>query len=105
MNLALIQQKAELFKALAHPARLSVIDTLSAGERCVCELLAAMDIEQSNLSQHLALLRRLGIVDCSKEGSKVIYRLRYPQILLIYSLMGDVVADLVTREPLQETVE
>lgn len=108
MNLELIQMKAELFKAMGHPARLAVIEMLAGGERCVCELQAAIDIEQSNLSQHLALLRKQGILDCYKDGARVIYRLRYPQILLAYSLMGDVIADRLTlgsSEAGQETGE
>lgn len=98
MNLELIQMKAELLKALAHPARLAVIELLAGGERCVCELQTEIEIEQSNLSQHLALLRKQGIVDCYKDGVKVIYRICYPQVLLIHSLAGDMAADRLTRD-------
>lgn len=98
MNLELIQLKADLFKAMGHPTRLAVIELLIAGgELCVCELLDAIDVEQSNLSQHLAMLRRLGIVVCKKDGPKMIYRLCYPQIQLLDALAGDIAADRLTR--------
>lgn len=97
MNMQLLQMKADILKALAHPTRLAVLEMLAQGERCVCELIEAIDVEQANLSQHLALLRRQGIVECRKDGTRMMYRLRHPQTLLINALAGDIVADKVTR--------
>lgn len=97
MNTQLLQLKADTLKALAHPTRLAVVELLAQGERCVCELVAAIDVEQANLSQHLSLLRRLGIVDSTKDGVRVMYRLCCPQTLLIGALAGDIVADRVTQ--------
>lgn len=97
MNSELLQRKSEVLKALAHPTRLSVIEMLAQGERCVCELIEHIDVEQANLSQHLALLRREGIVDCRKDGTRVMYRLCHPQTLLIGSLAGDIVAEHLIR--------
>jgi ArsR family transcriptional regulator len=68
--------KAELFKALGHPARIRVLEVLADGERAVGELQPLVGIELSHLSQQLAVLRRAGVVATRKEGSSVIYALR-----------------------------
>ena len=61
--------KAELFRALAHPARIRVLEVLSDGERSVGEMQPLVGIESSHLSQQLAVLRRAGLVTTRKEGS------------------------------------
>jgi ArsR family transcriptional regulator len=68
--------KAELFKALGHPARIRALEVLVEGERSVGELQPLVGIEQSHLSQQLAVLRRAGLVTSRKEGSSVIYAVR-----------------------------
>lgn len=67
--------EAELLKALGHPVRLQVVQMLAQQETCVCDLIPAIGIEQSNLSQHLKLLRKHGIVDARRDGTRVVYRL------------------------------
>jgi DNA-binding transcriptional ArsR family regulator len=72
---------AGVFKALGHPTRLAIITMLRDGERCVCELVEQVAHgNQSNISQHLALLRRAGLLISRKEGLSVYYRLRYPEV-------------------------
>jgi ArsR family transcriptional regulator len=73
--------KAELFKALAHPARVRVLELLSEGERSVGEMQPLVGLEPSHLSQQLAVLRRAGVVTSRKEGSAVVYWLRDPGIV------------------------
>jgi ArsR family transcriptional regulator len=70
--------KAELFKALGHPARIRVLEVLSDGEHAVGEMQPLVGIEASHLSQQLAILRRAGLVTTRKEGSSVIYSLADP---------------------------
>ncbi|HEX5534990.1 MAG TPA: metalloregulator ArsR/SmtB family transcription factor [Actinomycetales bacterium] len=72
--------KAELFKALAHPIRIRVLELLVDGERGVSDLLADTGAEASHLSQHLAVLRRAGVVTSRREGSAVYYRLAHDSI-------------------------
>jgi ArsR family transcriptional regulator len=69
------QAKAELFRTLGHPVRIRVLELLQDGPRQVRELLAEIDVEQSNLSQQLAVLRRAGIVTAQREGAAVVYSL------------------------------
>jgi len=80
-----VKLTADFFKTLAHPVRLRILRTLEQGERCVCEIIEELDIEQSNLSQHLSNLKKQGIIDSRKDGQKVIYRIVYPSVLEIVS--------------------
>lgn len=70
----LYEIKAELFKALGHPARIRILELLSDGEAAVSELLVATGMESSQMSQHLAVLRRAGVVTARREGNAVYYR-------------------------------
>ncbi|WAL64570.1 metalloregulator ArsR/SmtB family transcription factor [Amycolatopsis cynarae] len=80
MSKPLYQAKAEFFKTLGHPARIRVLELLSEREHAVAEMLADIGIEATNLSQHLAVLRRAGLVVTRKEGSTVFYSLTSPHI-------------------------
>ncbi len=72
--------KAELFKALAHPARVRVLEVLCTGEFSVGDLQPEVGIELSHLSQQLAILRKAGLVATRKEATSVYYSLRDPLI-------------------------
>lgn len=72
--------KAELFKAIGHPARIRVLEVLSEGERSVGEMQPLVGIESSHLSQQLGILRRAGLVVTRKEGASVIYALADPAL-------------------------
>ena len=76
----LYQLKAEFFKTLGHPARIRVLELLSEREHAVSQMLPEVGIEPANLSQHLAVLRRAGLVTTRKEGSSVVYSLTSPEI-------------------------
>ncbi|MEU2831052.1 metalloregulator ArsR/SmtB family transcription factor [Streptomyces lavendulae] len=75
MQVPLYQAKAEFFRMLGHPVRIRVLELLQNGPRPVRELLAEIDVEPSNLSQQLAVLRRSGIVVSIRDGSTVSYAL------------------------------
>jgi len=79
-SVPLSEVKAELFRALAHPARVRVLEVLTEGERSVGELQPLVGIELSHLSQQLAVLRRAGLVAARKERSSVYYSLRDPLV-------------------------
>ena len=67
--------KAELFRALGHPARIRILELLVDGEKPVSDLLAEIGLEPSTLSQHLAVVKRIGLVESSRKGNAVTYRL------------------------------
>ena len=68
--------KADLFRALAHPARIRILEVLADGERSVGDMAPLVGIESSHLSQQLAVLRRAGLVSTRKEASTVYYAIR-----------------------------
>ena len=73
--------KARIIKALAHPTRLFIVEELSRGERCVCELTDMIGVEMPTVSRHLSQLKSVGILVDEKRGSQVFYRLRVPCVL------------------------
>lgn len=73
--------KADMFRALAHPARVRVMEVLVEGERSVGELAGEVGLEASHLSQQLGVLRRAGLVSTRKDGSTVYYALRDPLLV------------------------
>ena len=73
--------KARIMKALAHPTRLFIVDELSRGERCVCELTDMIGVEMPTVSRHLSQLKSVGILEDEKRGAQVFYRLRVPCVL------------------------
>ena len=75
MPVPLYQAKAEFFRMLGHPVRIRVLELLQDGPKAVRELLAEIEVEPSNLSAQLAVLRRSGIVTATREGSTVVYAL------------------------------
>lgn len=74
------EMKAELFKALGHPVRIRTLELLRDGDQAVSTLLEEIGIEASHLSQHLAVLRRTGVVTKSRRGNTVTYRLVDPAL-------------------------
>jgi len=66
--------KAGLFRVLGHPARVRIIELLRQGERSVGALQAELELESGATSQHLAALRRVGLVEPRREGTSVFYR-------------------------------
>lgn len=76
----LYEIKANLFKGLAHPYRIRVLEILSGGEASVARMLADTGLEASHLSQHLAVLRRYRLVVSERRASEVHYRLAHPEV-------------------------
>ena len=74
------EMKAEVIQAIAHPIRLAIVDYLADGEQCVCDIAEHVEAQRSNVSRHLAVMLRAGVVDCRKDGLRVLYSLRTPCI-------------------------
>jgi ArsR family transcriptional regulator len=75
--------KAEFFKALAHPLRISILDALREGELTVNEISQRFDVEPANASQQLAVLRNKNIVIARKEGASVYYSVSDPTLFTL----------------------
>jgi len=79
--------KADFFKALAHPARIKILEYLRHGEKSAGEMLEALGLEQSNGSQHLAVLRNKNILVARREGLNVFYSVRDPMLFQVLDLL------------------
>jgi len=79
----LLQRIAERLKAMADPMRLKILHTIHDGERCVNDILAEVGGSQANVSKHLSVLRRAGLVDCRREGVNVFYTIIDPTVFEI----------------------
>jgi len=73
--------RAEIFKALGHPTRLTLVEALARGERCVCELVELVPASQATVSRHLNVLVEAGVLRRRPEGVKMIYSLALPCLL------------------------
>src|SRR3954453_19902277 len=80
VSVPLYQAKAELFRTLGHPVRIRVLELLQDGPKPVRDLLAEIDVEASNLSQQLGVLRRAGLVASARDGALVMYALSTPDV-------------------------
>lgn len=86
----LCQFRAEFFKALAHPLRIKILDTLRAGEIGVNELGTRLGVEQSTLSQQLSILRTRDIVATRKSGNSVFYSIKDPAIFRLLDVAKEI---------------
>ncbi|MFH8446517.1 ArsR/SmtB family transcription factor [Streptomyces sp. NPDC018026] len=98
MPVPLYEAKADFFRMLGHPVRIRVLELLQAGPRPVRELLAEIEIEPSNLSQQLAVLRRSGIVTATRTGSTVVYELSGGEVAELLATARRILSDLLTGQ-------
>ena len=85
--------RAKIVKAMAHPTRLYIVDMLSKGERCVCDLTEMVGADMSTISKHLTILKSAGIVQTDKRGTQVYYQLRMPCILNFFGCVESVLKE------------
>jgi len=76
-------ENAKILKALAHPTRLQLVDLIREKRPCVKVMEEVLGVSQPNISQHLSLLRNLGIVEAEREGNQVCYRIKNQTVLKI----------------------
>lgn len=89
-----------IFRAFADPTRLRIMNVLAAGELCVCDIVEILGLPQPTVSRHLALLRREGLVDVSREWKYAHYRLTTPRDAVHRRLIGCVRSCFDGIEPL-----
>ncbi|MEU8579753.1 ArsR/SmtB family transcription factor [Streptomyces abikoensis] len=94
----LYQAKAEFFRMLGHPVRIRVLELLQDGPKPVRDLLTAIEIEPSSLSQQLAVLRRSGIVTSTRTGSTVVYELAGGDVADLMSAARRILTHMLTGQ-------
>jgi len=106
MNRELIGLHAEILTALAHPLRLKILEKLRSGACCVCKIIPYVGGEQSNVSHHLAILRKAGIVHSEKKGLEVWYEVTDEKVYRILDLLTEyIVRDLTKAQKMLRAME
>ncbi len=92
-DMTIYELQAEISKTLAHPLRIALLHVLKDGEKTVTELVDTIGASQSNISQHLAIMRQRQIVKTRKKGSAVYYRVTSPKISQACDIMREVLME------------
>jgi len=88
MEEQVIELKAEILKAMAQPTRLKILECLRKGEKCICEIVPAINGEQSNISRHISLMQKCRLVATRKDGVRVMVKVSDPNIFKILDSIG-----------------
>ena len=91
-------RQADIIKAFAHPLRLAILDFLSDGRQCVCDIADHVGSERSNVSRHLSVMLNAGILEQHKKGLKVLYKLKTPCILKCLSCITAVLKEQIKND-------
>jgi DNA-binding transcriptional ArsR family regulator len=98
MNTEEFKVRARIMKALSSPVRLRIVDELSRGERCMCELQPLFPMNKSTLSRHVAALKNVGIVSERREGVRIVLKLETPCILNVFGCVMGVIRSEAKRQ-------
>lgn len=80
-----------IYKALAHPIRIKIVRLLKNGPLCVCVLNENVEFSQSNLSQHLKILKDAGILKSEKDGIRIIYSIKNEDVNLLLQITENLI--------------
>ena len=97
IDMSIYELQAEISKTMAHPLRLAILHYLKNGEKTVNELVLAIGVSQSNISQHLALMRQRQILKTRKTGSTVYYRVASPKISQACDMVREVLLEQLSQ--------
>uniref|UniRef100_A0A7C5V5K6 ArsR family transcriptional regulator n=1 Tax=Caldicellulosiruptor owensensis TaxID=55205 RepID=A0A7C5V5K6_9FIRM len=92
------EKLSKIFKALAHPIRIKIVEKLFEGEKCVCELSEFVEHSQPNLSQHLKILKEAGIVEHRKIGQNIHYKIKNDIVKNILSSAKNFILEIYKTE-------
>jgi ArsR family transcriptional regulator len=76
----IFEMQCQICKSMAHPVRLEIVELLSRREMPAAALIEALETSKANLSKHMGILMQAGIVEASRDGRQVSYRLAHPEI-------------------------
>ena len=97
-DLTIYQLQAEISKTLAHPLRLAILHSLKNGEKTVNQLTQTFGASQSNISQHLSILRQRQIVKTRKDGTNIFYRVASPKISQACDMVHEVLIEQLSQK-------
>lgn len=101
------EKQAQVAQAIGHPNRIAILYFLKDGPQCVCDIAKAVGAERSNISRHLSLMVKAGVLESEKQGLKVIYKIKTPCVIQCLECLGqclieNVKADQKLLEHMQE---
>jgi DNA-binding transcriptional ArsR family regulator len=85
-----LDSQAQIFKVLAHPARIAILDILRNGEHCVCHMEAHLGLRQAYISQQLTVLREAGLIQDRRDGWNIFYRVADERIYDVLNTMRQI---------------
>lgn len=83
--------EVDVFKALADPTRLKILECIRKGEKCICEIIPYTAKSQPNVSQHLKVLKNAGVIDERKEGTRIIIKVTNNEIYHILDKVKNII--------------
>jgi DNA-binding transcriptional ArsR family regulator len=98
MEERVLELKAEVLKALAQPTRLKILEFLRHGERCICEIVPAINGEQSNISRHISVMQKSNLVTTRKDGVKVMVKVKDQEIFKILDRVSIILKNQMTEQ-------
>jgi len=90
-----LERQAEIMQAFSHPIRIAIAEVLRDGEVCVCHIAERIGAERSNVSRHLAIMLRTGVLQTRREGLQVFYSMRTPCMLKAIDAAGKAAEQIV----------
>ena len=90
-ELKIFKMRADIANALGHPIRMAIVDFLKDGEKCVCEVSERLSSQRSNISRHLSVLQKAGLITGRKDGLWMRYSLSHPELNCLIGCVDDIV--------------
>jgi DNA-binding transcriptional ArsR family regulator len=97
-DLARLDREAAFLQALAHPVRLQILHFLGDKEKCGCEIEPYINLDQSTISRHLQLMKRVGVLSSRKDGVRVLFKVNDPRVMKIRQQVSELVTSRVQKD-------
>lgn len=98
MEEQVIELKAEILKAMAQPTRLKILECLREGEKCICEIVPAINGEQSNISRHISVMQKSRLVTTRKDGVRVLVKVKDPKIFDVLDRVNQILQNQIKEQ-------
>jgi len=98
MEEKVLELKAEILKALAQPTRLKILELLRDGEKCICEIVPAINGEQSNISRHISLMQKSHLVTTRKDGVKVMVKVKDSRVFEVLDSISTILKSRMSEQ-------
>ena len=98
MEERVLELTADILKALAQPTRLKILELLRNGERCICEIVPALNGEQSNISRHVSLMQKSNLVTTRKDGVRVMVKVKDQKIFDVLDRVSQILQNQIKAQ-------